>query len=202
MRLVFIFPSKFRKIEIQFRSPSVAMLYSFRLFDSPATDLSARNLRSLRRPFALMAHYHRQPGNNPKRVLCPVRTIHSEPNWLDRTEKSYLWLGLECSTILLYSYTLVSMETSERLSQTSAHQILAVAGAVVPVFWILFFAVWFRLDRINKLHRIVWPLALLDYLCSATALLPLYSWMVHFGVPGWMLSLNQFSDSPLVVVLL
>ena len=130
-------------------------------------------------------------------VVCLVLVLY----WLDRTEKSYLWLGLECSTILLYSYTLVSMETSERLSQTSAHQILAIAGAVVPVFWILFFAVWFRLARINRLHRIVWPLALLDYLCSATVLPPLYSWMIHVGAPGWMFSLNQFSDTPLVVVL-
>jgi hypothetical protein len=130
-------------------------------------------------------------------VICLVFVLY----WLDRTEKSYLWLGLECSTILIYSYTLVSMETSERLSQTSAHQILAIAGAVVPVFWILFFAVWFRLGRINNLHLIVWPLALLDYLCSATVLPPLYSWMGHFGVPHWMWSLNQFSDTPLVVVL-
>ncbi len=32
-------------------------------------------------------------------VLCLVFVLY----WLDRTEKSYLWLGLECSTILLYS---------------------------------------------------------------------------------------------------
>ncbi len=130
-------------------------------------------------------------------VICLVFVLYR----LDRTETSYLWLGLECSTILLYSYSLVSMETSERLSQPSAHQILAIAAALVPVFWILFFAVWFRLDRVNKLHRIVWPLALLDYLCSATVLQPLYSWMVHFGAPNWMFSLSQFSDTPLVVVL-
>lgn len=131
-------------------------------------------------------------------VTCLVFVLFG----LDRTEKAYLWLGIECTTILVFSYTLVSMETSERLSRTSANQILAMPGALIPAFWILFFAVWFRLDRIGKLHRILWPLAVLDYLCSATALSPLYSWMVHLGMPRWLLSLNQFSDTPLVVLLI
>jgi hypothetical protein len=131
-------------------------------------------------------------------VICLVFVLFC----LDRTERAYSWLGIECTTILLYSYTLVSLETSEWLSRTWGHQVLAVAGALVPVFWILFFAAWFRLDGRNRLHRILWPLAGLDYLCSATALSPLYSWMVHFGLPRWLFSLNLFSDTPLVVLLI
>jgi hypothetical protein len=99
--------------------------------------------------------------------------------WLDLEERSYLWLALVCIDLLFGLGIVLSVNFTAWLGLTPA----VVLGDIVlgpprVGLWVLFWAYWFRLVRIAKVHQIVWPLV--GVLTLGTAMLrpPLYGQFV------------------------
>jgi hypothetical protein len=95
--------------------------------------------------------------------------------WLDRNERSYLWLALVCEATLLSVGVLLVVNFTTWLGLTEYVIISDVIAKPLQIgLWVLFWGYWFRLDRIGILHRAVWPLVMI--LAVGTAMLrpPLY----------------------------
>ena len=105
--------------------------------------------------------------------------------WLDRQEKSYLWLALVCeATLLGNAVVLLDNFTTWIALSTSVILIDIIAAPLRIGLWVLFWGYWFRLARIRILHRAVWFLVVL--LAVGTAMLrpPLYATHVPVHASG------------------
>jgi Stage II sporulation protein E (SpoIIE)/Beta-galactosidase second all-beta domain len=95
--------------------------------------------------------------------------------WLDRQEKSYLWLGLVCEATLLSNAVVLLDNFTTWIGLTTSVLLIDVVAIPLRIaLWVLFWGYWFRLERIRLLHQFVWPLAAI--LAFGTAMLrpPLY----------------------------
>jgi hypothetical protein len=95
--------------------------------------------------------------------------------WLDREEKSYLWLALVCEASLL-SVVLVLLVNFTTWIGLTEYVILndVLASPIRIGLWVLFWGYWFRLERIGTLHRVVWPLVVVLAIVTAMLRPPLY----------------------------
>jgi hypothetical protein len=95
--------------------------------------------------------------------------------WLDRTEKSYLWLALVCEASLLIVGLDLLVNFTTWIGLTAYTVLKDVVATPIRIgLWVMFWGYWFRLERIRALHAAVWPLVAI--LAIGTALLrpPLY----------------------------
>jgi hypothetical protein len=95
--------------------------------------------------------------------------------WLDRQEKSYLWLALVCEATMLSVGLVLLVNFTTWMGQTE--DVIVTDVIAIPLrigLWVLFWGYWFRLERMYLLHRVVWTLVAI--LAIGTALLrpPLY----------------------------
>jgi hypothetical protein len=107
--------------------------------------------------------------------------------WLDRKESAYLWLGLVSLVTLLGNAIVLLVNFLAWIGQTPS--VIFEDDILSPVrigLWVLFWGYWFRLARINRLHREVWLLVLL--LAAGTALLrpPLYGQMISVNAAVYL----------------
>jgi len=95
--------------------------------------------------------------------------------WLDNHEKSYLWLALVCEATLL-SNAVVLLDNFTTWIGLSASVILAdvIAKPLEIGLWVLFWGYWFRLERIQLLHRAVWSLVVVLAIGTVMLRPPLY----------------------------
>src|SRR5262249_5932072 len=84
-------------------------------------------------------------------VVCIVVSL------LDRKERAYRWLGITCAAIafsllvtLLGNYTTVLPGWLNFLLAD------AVLTPLVIALWIVFWAYWFRMGRMQRMHYMVW----------------------------------------------
>ena len=90
--------------------------------------------------------------------------------WLDRAEKAYEWLALVSLATLLDNAITLLINYTTLIGQTPA--ILLVQVILVPVhigMWVIFWGYWFRLNRMARLHQVVWGMVFL--LVAGTAML-------------------------------
>jgi Stage II sporulation protein E (SpoIIE)/Beta-galactosidase jelly roll domain len=107
--------------------------------------------------------------------------------WLDRQEKAYLWLALVCLEALLGTALVLSVLFAAWIGQTAAVFLTQVTLTPIrPALWVLFWGYWFRLPKIGRLHRVVWPLTAV--LVAGTAMLraPLYGQVVPVDWAGFL----------------
>jgi hypothetical protein len=95
--------------------------------------------------------------------------------WLDRHEKSYLWLALVCEASLLSVAPVLLINFTTWMGLTEYvifHDVIAFPLRIG--LWVLFWGYWFRLSRMRALHYSVWTLVAI--LAVGTAMLrpPLY----------------------------
>jgi hypothetical protein len=107
--------------------------------------------------------------------------------WLDREEKSYLWLALVCEASLLSvaPTLLVNFTTWMGLTEyIILHDVIAFPLRIG--LWVLFWGYWFRLTHMRALHYAVWSLVII--LAIGTALLrpPLYGAHVPVQAAGFL----------------
>ena len=95
--------------------------------------------------------------------------------WLDRQEKSYLWLALVCEATILSVGLVLLVNYTTWIGQT-AYVILGdvIATPLRMGLWVLFWGYWFRLERIDLLHRVVWTLVAILAIGTAMLRPPLY----------------------------
>jgi hypothetical protein len=99
--------------------------------------------------------------------------------WLDREEQAYLWLAIVCTVTLVENAITLSVTFTPWLGLTLAVVLNSVILAQVRVgLWVLFWGYWFRLAKIGKLHRMVWPLVGILTLGTAMCQAPLYGQIV------------------------
>jgi hypothetical protein len=95
--------------------------------------------------------------------------------WLDRQEKSYLWLALVCEASILSVAPVLLTNFTTWIGLTEfvvLHDVI-----VTPLrigLWILFWGYWFRLTRIRILHYAVWSLVIIFAIGTAMLRPPLY----------------------------
>jgi hypothetical protein len=95
--------------------------------------------------------------------------------WLDREEKSYLWLAIVCTVTLLYDSMVLSTNFHAWIGQTAAVLLSDVLLRPSRIgLWVLFWGYWFRLAKIGRLHRVVWALVTVLVVGNAMLRPPLY----------------------------
>ena len=112
---------------------------------------------------------------------------------LARKEKAYLWLVLVCAGValqttvtLLGSYTAV-VPASAFFLLTDAILIPGVIG-----LWIIFWAYWFRMGRMPRLHKMVWGITIALAITVAMMRAPLYGRLIPVQSVAFLSPLNVF----------
>jgi hypothetical protein len=120
-------------------------------------------------------------------IILIALSVASVLFFLDRSEPAIVWLGLNCIAILVYVVNFVVGTTSTRIDVPTGNLITDVSGAAVNALWIVFWAEWFRLKWMRRLHLIVWPLAFVLALSWSMHQAPLYGGVVppSAGVWAW-----------------
>ena len=121
--------------------------------------------------------------------------------WLDPSEPAYLWLGLICTAALVRT----SFVVAGNYAPVPGSPLFFFEDAVLTPFviglWVLFWAYWFRLDGMARLHRIVWSLVVLLGIGIAMLRAPLYGSVVPVHAIAWLSPLTLALKLLLGVVL-
>jgi hypothetical protein len=95
--------------------------------------------------------------------------------WFDRKEKSYLWLALVCEATMLSVGSVLLVNFTTWIGQTEVVILTDVIAKPLQIgLWVLFWGYWFRLERIDLLHRAVWVLVIILAIGTAMLRPPLY----------------------------
>ena len=125
-------------------------------------------------------------------ILLQVLLVAFGLYWLDRSEQAYFWLGLVCVTSLLYSAVVLLGYHTRWIGQTPVEFLEdAVLTPAYIGLWVLFWGYWFRLERMARLHRVVWELVLLLAVGMAMLRPPLYGRAVPVHAIVWLLPLAE-----------
>ncbi len=95
--------------------------------------------------------------------------------WLDRKEKAYLWLGITCVGILLQAVVgLIGNYTA--WIPGALHLLIsdALLGPAVIGLWVIFWAYWFRMGHMPRMHKMVWGFVAASALTVVMMRAPLY----------------------------
>jgi hypothetical protein len=95
--------------------------------------------------------------------------------WLDRQEKSYLWLALVCEASMLSVAPVLLTNFTTWMGLTEyviLHDVVAFPLRIG--LWVLFWGYWFRLTRMRTLHYAVWSLVIILAIGTAMLRPPLY----------------------------
>jgi len=107
---------------------------------------------------------------------------------LDRNEPTYLWLGLACVDTLLILGLILAGDYTNLFSRTTV--IVLQDDFLFPArigLWIIFWGHWFRLGRIEQIHRWTWPLVIALAVGSALQRAPIYGTLVPVRAVAWLL---------------
>jgi hypothetical protein len=114
--------------------------------------------------------------------------------WLDRKEPAYLWLGLTCAALL--SIIVLNLVTGYTMWMGGNTCFLLEDAVLIPAtigLCVLFWAYWFRLGGMARLHRLVWGLVVALGVATAMLRAPLYGSVVPVHAMVWL--------SPLAIAL-
>jgi hypothetical protein len=118
-------------------------------------------------------------------VLLLAIIVSSALFWFDRKEKAYLWLGLTCCGIALQMVvTLTGNYTTVMPAWMNFFLGDAILTPGVISLWIIFWAYWFRMGRMARMHYMVWGFSAALMVTMAMMRAPLYGRVVplHFLV--------------------
>jgi hypothetical protein len=107
--------------------------------------------------------------------------------WLDSSEKAYLWLGVVSLVTLLGNAVVLLVNFTTVIGQTAG--ILLSDVIVTPArigLWVIFWAYWFRLERMAQVHRWVWGLVLVTSVATAMIRPPLYGQVFPVHLAGYV----------------
>jgi Stage II sporulation protein E (SpoIIE) len=94
---------------------------------------------------------------------------------MDRTEPSYLWLSLVCAVTILGNGVTLILSFVPWITLTSGFFLQSIIiGPIRIGLWVIFWGYWFRISRMQWVHRIVWGLVGLTMIITALMSAPLY----------------------------
>ena len=111
--------------------------------------------------------------------------------WLDRKEPAYFWLGLTCAVML--SIVVLNVVATYTTWFDGNTFFLLNDAVLIPTtigLWVLFWAYWFRLEDMARLHCVVWGLVVMLGISTAMLRAPLYGSMVPVHAIVWLSPLN------------
>lgn len=127
-------------------------------------------------------------------VLFLAITVCAVLFWLDRKEKSYRWLGATCCAIVLQVTVSLTGNYATLLPGWMNFIFIDVIFAPLVIsLWILFWAYWFRMGQMTRMHYMVWGFTAALMLTVAMMRAPLYGRIVPIQ---WLVLL-----APLAVLL-
>ncbi len=104
-------------------------------------------------------------------ILLLALVVALSLSWLDRSEQAFRWLALvSLVTLAENAITLEVNFFATLIGQTT--YILLVEVILIPIrmgLWVIFWGYWFRINHVQRLHRVIWPMVLL--LAAETAML-------------------------------
>jgi Stage II sporulation protein E (SpoIIE) len=112
-------------------------------------------------------------------VLLLAITVAAVLFWLDRKEKAYLWLGLTCGGIMIQTVAVLFGNYTSWIP--GAPQLILTDAVLSPTIiglWVIFWAYWFRMGRIDRLQKMVWGFVGLLALNIAMLRAPLYGHLI------------------------
>ena len=110
--------------------------------------------------------------------------------WLDRSEPAYALLGITCAAILA---RVVILLVTNYTTWVGVSTFLIEDAMLTPAYiglWVLFWAYWFRLNRMAQLQRAVWGLVVLLGVMTAMLRWPLYGGLVPVHAITYLLPLT------------
>lgn len=113
--------------------------------------------------------------------------------WLDWDEKSYLWLALVCLATLISNGVVLLDNFTTAVGQTASVLVTDVFATPIRIgCWVLFWGYWFRLPRLRRLHRAVWPAVFLLALGTVMLRAPLYGQHIPVHAAVWVEPLRLY----------
>ncbi len=98
---------------------------------------------------------------------------------LDRKERAYRWLAIACAGVALQ--TIVTLVGNYTAFVPATMFFLLTDAILVPAvigLWIIFWAYWFRMGRMPRLHKMVWGFTIALAITIAMMRAPLYGHLV------------------------
>ncbi len=122
---------------------------------------------------------------------------------LDAAEPAYRWLTVATAGLLLWLLVIFCAQYTTWMSSTLTTLLGgAVLGPISTGSWVLFWAYWFRMPRMGRIHASVWTVVALSGLSSAMVFGPLYGTVVPVGAVVWLLPLTDALTALLGVLVL
>jgi hypothetical protein len=112
---------------------------------------------------------------------------------LDRGEPAYLWLGLTSTAILALVASDIVAEYTTWID--GVNQVLLQDTVLLPAvvgLWVIFWATWFRLEGMARLHRMVWSIVVVLGIGTALLRAPLYGTVIPAHAIIWLSPLRLF----------
>ncbi len=110
---------------------------------------------------------------------------------MDRSEQAYFWLALAFAMEAVVSISNFLASMTYYLSYAANVLINDLAGSALgPLFWLFFWAYWFRLRAIRLVGRVAWMLVLLEVLTFSCLRQPVMGTLISLG---WTRDLWLFS---------
>jgi heme/copper-type cytochrome/quinol oxidase subunit 4 len=111
---------------------------------------------------------------------------------MDRKEPAYLWMSLVCVVTIVSNGILFVVSFSTWISQMPFVLLADVISLPLRIaLWVIFWGYWFRIVRMDWVHRIAWGLALLLMIGVAMLRPPLYGEIVPVGARIYLFPILQ-----------
>jgi Stage II sporulation protein E (SpoIIE) len=99
--------------------------------------------------------------------------------WMDPKEPAYLWLSFVCAVTMFGNGVVLIVNFSTLIAQMPGMILSEVVAAPVRIgLWVIFWGYWFKIVRMDWLHRVVWGLVFLLMMGTAMLRAPLYGAIV------------------------
>jgi hypothetical protein len=107
--------------------------------------------------------------------------------WMDHTERAYFWLALVCAVTILANGVVLIVNFSTWIAQMPG--VILTDVILFPLrigLWVIFWGYWFRIVRMNWVHRAVWGLVFLMMVGTAMLRPPLYGQIVPVHLAAYL----------------
>jgi hypothetical protein len=112
--------------------------------------------------------------------------------WVDRREPAYLWLSLVCAVTIFSNGVVLIVNFSTWIPQMPGVVLSEVISLPLRIgLWVIFWGYWFRISRMDWVHRVVWGLVLLLIIGTAMLRAPLYGAIVPVRASTYLFPVLQ-----------
>lgn len=121
-------------------------------------------------------------------ILLMALAMAATLYWLDPNEEAYFWLALVCLVTLLGNAVVQLANFTTPMGQTQQAILSDVLATPIRIgLWVMFWAYWFRLPKLRRIHWIAWTLVGLLSLGTLMLRPPLYGQKIPVQAASFLL---------------